>query len=58
MNWSNYIIMQWLPTYMARNLGADKHDIMFTAIPYLLNSLIGVRKLLHTLMRVASDLCH
>ena len=44
MNWSNYIIMQWLPTYMARNLGAEKHDIMFTAVPYLLNSLIGVGK--------------
>lgn len=42
MNWSNYIIMQWLPTYMARNLGADKQDIMFTAVPYLLNSLVGV----------------
>jgi len=44
MNWSNYIIMQWLPTYMARNLGANQNDIMYTAIPYLLNSLIGVRK--------------
>lgn len=42
MNWSNYIIMQWLPTYMARNLGANTNDIMFTAIPYLLNSVIGV----------------
>jgi len=44
MNWSNYIIMQWLPTYMARNLGANTNDIMFTAIPYLLNSVIGVSK--------------
>ncbi len=34
--------MQWLPTYMARNLGADKHDIMFTAVPYIMNSLVGV----------------
>ncbi|ELU04684.1 hypothetical protein CAPTEDRAFT_173625 [Capitella teleta] len=42
MNWSNYIVMQWLPTYMSRNLGADKHDIMFTAVPYIMNSLIGV----------------
>ena len=46
MNWSNYIIMQWLPTYMARNLGAEKHDIMFTAVPYVLNSLVGVGKYL------------
>ena len=36
--------MQWLPTYLARNLGAGKHDIMFTAVPYIMNSLIGVGK--------------
>ncbi|XP_074643413.1 sialin-like [Tubulanus polymorphus] len=42
MNWSNYIIMQWLPTYMTRHLGAEKHDIMYTAVPYILNSLVGV----------------
>ncbi|CAH1772740.1 unnamed protein product [Owenia fusiformis] len=42
MNWSNYIIMQWLPTYLARNLGAEKHDIMFTAVPYIMNSLVGM----------------
>lgn len=42
MNWSNYIIMQWLPTYLARNLSAETHDIMFTAVPYLMNSLVGV----------------
>ncbi|KAK2168532.1 hypothetical protein LSH36_16g08005 [Paralvinella palmiformis] len=42
MNWSNYIIMQWLPTYLARNLGAEKHDIMFTAVPYVMNSLVGM----------------
>ncbi|XP_064604930.1 uncharacterized protein LOC135470105 [Liolophura sinensis] len=42
MNWSNYIIMQWLPTYMTRTLGADKSHIMFTAVPYIMNSLVGV----------------
>lgn len=42
MNWSNYIIMQWLPTYLARNLGADTQDISLTAMPYLINSLFGV----------------
>lgn len=42
MNWSNYIIMQWLPTYLARNLGANKEDISLTAVPYILNSLVGV----------------
>ncbi|XP_023236305.1 sodium-dependent phosphate transport protein 1, chloroplastic-like [Centruroides sculpturatus] len=42
MNWSNYIIMQWLPTYLARNLGADKEAISLTAMPYVINSLCGV----------------
>ncbi|PSN40428.1 hypothetical protein C0J52_09265 [Blattella germanica] len=39
MNWSNYIIMQWLPTYLARNLGANKESISLTAVPYIVNSL-------------------
>lgn len=42
MNWANYIIMQWLPTYLARNLGANKEDISLTAVPYIINSLVGV----------------
>jgi len=42
MNWSNYIIMQWLPTYLARNLSANKESISFTALPYIVNSLIGI----------------
>ncbi|ESO09538.1 hypothetical protein HELRODRAFT_97629 [Helobdella robusta] len=42
MNWSNYIIMQWLPTYLATSLSAKKHEIMFTALPYFMNSVIGV----------------
>jgi hypothetical protein len=44
MNWSNYIIMQWLPTYLARNLGADKESISLTAVPYIINSMLGVGK--------------
>ncbi|CAL8098308.1 unnamed protein product [Calicophoron daubneyi] len=39
MNWSSYIVMQWLPTYLARYLGAGKNEIMFTALPYLSNSI-------------------
>lgn len=42
MNWSNYIIMQWLPTYLTRHLGADKSHMMFTAMPYVMNSVVGV----------------
>lgn len=44
MNWSNYIIMQWLPTYLARNLSANKESISLTALPYVVNSLIGIGK--------------
>ncbi|KAL5016212.1 hypothetical protein ScPMuIL_005801 [Solemya velum] len=32
----------WLPTYLTRHLGADPSHIMFTAVPYVMNSLIGV----------------
>ncbi|XP_063994096.1 uncharacterized protein LOC135171470 [Diachasmimorpha longicaudata] len=42
MNWSNYIIMQWLPTYLSRNLSANKESISLTALPYVVNSLVGI----------------
>ncbi|CAK9810513.1 Sodium-dependent phosphate transport protein 1, chloroplastic [Anthophora quadrimaculata] len=42
MNWSNYIIMQWLPTYLARNLSANTESISLTALPYIVNSLVGI----------------
>ena len=44
MNWSNYIIMQWLPTYLARTLGADVHSMSITAIPYIVSSVCGIGK--------------
>lgn len=44
MNWSNYIIMQWLPTYLSRNLSANKESISLTALPYIVNSLVGIGK--------------
>ena len=44
MNWSNYIIMHWLPTYMRLSLQADHKDIMYTAAPYIANSIVGVGK--------------
>ncbi|XKL64473.1 hypothetical protein PGB90_004559 [Kerria lacca] len=42
MNWSNYIIMQWLPTYLSKMLGANKESLSLTAMPYVINSLVGV----------------
>ncbi|XP_043236936.1 sodium-dependent phosphate transport protein 1, chloroplastic-like [Amphibalanus amphitrite] len=42
MNWSNYIIMHWLPTYLSRTLGANTESISLTAVPYIVNSVIGV----------------
>uniref|UniRef100_A0A1Y1KHB5 Major facilitator superfamily (MFS) profile domain-containing protein n=1 Tax=Photinus pyralis TaxID=7054 RepID=A0A1Y1KHB5_PHOPY len=42
MNWSSYIIMQWLPTYLSRMLGANAESISLTAVPYIVNSAFGV----------------
>lgn len=42
MNWSNYIIMQWLPTYLVRRLGGGKMELMLTSLPYMTNSLCGI----------------
>ncbi|XP_078657544.1 uncharacterized protein LOC144903368 isoform X1 [Branchiostoma floridae x Branchiostoma belcheri] len=42
MNWSNYVVLSWLPTYLQRALGANANDISFTAFPYMVNSLVGV----------------
>ncbi|KAF6200696.1 hypothetical protein GE061_005140 [Apolygus lucorum] len=42
MNWSNYIIMQWLPTYLSKVLGANAESISLTAAPYVVNSLVGI----------------
>ncbi|CAL4060140.1 unnamed protein product, partial [Meganyctiphanes norvegica] len=41
MNWSNYIIMQWLPTYLSRTLNANKESMSLTAVPYIVSSLCG-----------------
>jgi len=41
MNWSNYIIMHWLPTYL-RYLGANSYSISLTAVPYICNSVFGI----------------
>ncbi|XP_045466330.1 probable anion transporter 4, chloroplastic [Harmonia axyridis] len=42
MNWSSYIIMQWLPTYLTRYLGGDAHSLSLTAVPYIVNSIVGI----------------
>lgn len=34
--------MQWLPTYLSRNLSANKESISLTALPYVVNSLVGI----------------
>jgi MFS family permease len=34
--------MQWLPTYLVSNLGANRESISFTAVPYIINSLFGI----------------
>ncbi|XP_014673005.1 PREDICTED: ascorbate transporter, chloroplastic-like [Priapulus caudatus] len=42
MNWSNYVIMHWLPTYLSRNLGASNESMSLTAVPYIANVLVGI----------------
>lgn len=42
MNWSNYVIMNWLPTYLTQHLGADVKSISYIALPYVANSLSGI----------------
>ncbi|CAF1050698.1 unnamed protein product, partial [Didymodactylos carnosus] len=42
MNWSSYIVMVWLPTYLAKTFDADQTSLSFTAFPYVMNSLSGV----------------
>jgi len=46
MNWSNYIIMQWFPYYLSKYLGADSKSLSMTAVPYIMNSVAGIGKLL------------
>ncbi|XP_050536360.1 uncharacterized protein LOC126902798 [Daktulosphaira vitifoliae] len=40
MNWSNYIIMHWFPTYL-KYLGANSFSMSLTAIPYIFNSVFS-----------------
>lgn len=40
MNWTNYIIMQWLPTYLTRYLRASKESVSLIAVPLIVNSLL------------------
>lgn len=42
MNWSSYIIMQWLPTYLTRTLGANRESISLSAVPYIFNFIVGI----------------
>ncbi len=39
MNWTAYIIMHWLPTYLHTFLGANPMDLSLACLPYLLNSI-------------------
>lgn len=50
--------MQWLPTYLARNLGANKESISLTAMPYIVNSLIGVGKSLLEIFFILFNTLH
>ncbi|CAF3900382.1 unnamed protein product [Rotaria sp. Silwood1] len=42
MNWSSYIVMVWLPSYLTKTFDADPTNLSFTAFPYVINCLSGV----------------
>jgi len=42
MNWSSYIVMVWLPSYLTKTFDADPTNLSFTAFPYVMNCLSGV----------------
>ncbi|CAF1105709.1 unnamed protein product [Rotaria sordida] len=42
MNWSSYIVMVWLPSYLTKTFDADPTNLSFTAFPYVMNCLLGV----------------
>ncbi|THD24036.1 Sodium-dependent phosphate transport protein 1 [Fasciola hepatica] len=42
MNWSSYIVMQWLPTYLVRFLRSKREDVVLTALPYLSNCIASI----------------
>lgn len=44
MNWSSYIVMVWLPSYLTKTFDADPTNLSFTALPYVMNCLSGVGK--------------
>uniref|UniRef100_A0A914WLV3 Uncharacterized protein n=1 Tax=Plectus sambesii TaxID=2011161 RepID=A0A914WLV3_9BILA len=42
MNWTAYVIMHWLPTYLHVYLQANPSDLSFAALPYILNSVFSI----------------
>ncbi|VDM49531.1 unnamed protein product [Toxocara canis] len=42
MNWTAYVIMHWLPTYLRVTFHADPSGVSLAALPYLANSLFAV----------------
>lgn len=46
MNWTAYVIMHWLPTYLRVTFHADPTGISLAALPYLANSLFAIGSLL------------
>ncbi|VDP13976.1 unnamed protein product [Soboliphyme baturini] len=42
MNWTAYIIMHWLPTYLHTKLNADTQTLSLACLPYAFNSLCSI----------------
>ncbi len=42
MNWTSYMIMHWLPTYLHTQFGANETALSLAAAPYVVNSICAV----------------
>lgn len=48
--------MQWLPTYIVTNLSPNKESISLTALPYIVNSLVGICKYLKIIHKLFENI--
>lgn len=42
MNWTAYVVMHWLPTYLHTTMKANPTDLSLACLPYILNSLCSI----------------
>lgn len=53
MNWTSYVVMQWLPTYLHTTLHANPLDLSLACLPYVFNSLVSIGWIRHPLDKLS-----